>query len=106
MRLGNAEDARVASERIGADHRFVVSQLTDTIGESLSDTEGDSDTSTVGTADAVADSASVSEAHGGGGGRGRSGQNAFAPCGHFTASRPSDSSHSRGTSDSRSVTVG
>jgi hypothetical protein len=106
MRLGNADDARVASEQIGAEHRFVVSQLTDTIGESLTDTEGDSYTSTVGTADSVADSASVSETHGASSGRGRSRQDAFAPFGHFTASRSRDSSHSRGTSDSRSVTVG
>jgi hypothetical protein len=106
MRLGNADDARVASEQIGAEHRFVVSQLTDTVGESLTDTAGDSYTSTVGTADSVADSASVSETSGGSSGRGRSRQDAFAPFGHFTASRSNDSSHSRGTSDSRSITAG
>src|ERR1700746_2971986 len=98
MRLGNAEDARVASEQIGAEHRFVVSQLTDTIGESLTDTEGDSYTSTVGTAAPGADWGSVSATPGASSGRGPSLQDAFAPFGHFTASRSRDSSHSRGTS--------
>ena len=40
MRLGNAEEARAASEQIGSEHRFVVSQLTDTVGMSLTDTVG------------------------------------------------------------------
>jgi hypothetical protein len=106
MRLGNAEDARLASEQIGAEHRFVVSQLTDTVGLSVTDTAGDSYTSTVGTADSVADSLSVSDTYGRSAGRGRSRQDAFAPFGHFTASRSSDSSRSRGTSDSRSITAG
>jgi hypothetical protein len=105
MRLGNADDARAASEQIGAEHRFVISQLTDTVGASLTDTAGDSYTSTVGAADSVADSASVSDTYARSSGRGRSRQDAFAPFGHFNASRSSDSSHSRGTSDSRSVTA-
>ena len=46
MRLGNAEDARTASEQIGAEHRFVLTQLTDTVGTSVTDTGGDSYTST------------------------------------------------------------
>jgi hypothetical protein len=58
MRLGNADDARVASEQIGAEHRFVVSQLTDTVGTSVTDTTGDSYTSTVGDSGSVSDSAS------------------------------------------------
>ncbi len=106
MRLGNAEDARVASEQIGTEHRFVVSQLTDTVGSSLTDTVGDSYTSTVGTADSVADSASVSDTHGSQRGRGRSQPDGFAPFGHFTSSRSRDSSESHGTSDSRSITAG
>ena len=105
MRLGNADDARVASEQIGAEHRFVISQLTDTVGVSLTDTAGDSYTSTVGAADSVSDSASVSDTYARSSGRGRSRQDAFAPFGHFTASRSSDSSQSRGTSDSRSITA-
>jgi hypothetical protein len=106
MRLGNAEDARVASEQIGTEHRFVVSQLTDTVGTSVTDTVGDSYTSTVGTADSVADSASVSDSQGSSRGRGRTRQDAFAPFGHFSASQSRDSNASHGTSDSRSITAG
>ena len=60
MRLGNAGEAKAASEQIGTAHRFVVSQLTDTVGDSVSDTASYSYTSTVGTADSVAVSASAS----------------------------------------------
>ena len=38
MRLGNAEDAKAASEQIGTEHRFVLSQLTETIGTAVTDT--------------------------------------------------------------------
>ena len=72
MRLGNGDDARAASELIGTEHRFVVSQITDTVGTSLTDTWGDSYTSTVGTADSVAGSLSVGRNAGGSRGRGRS----------------------------------
>jgi hypothetical protein len=106
MRLGNAEDARVASEQIGTEHRFVISQLTDTVGTSVTDTGGDSYTSTVGTADSVADTASVSDSHGRSSGRGTARQDAFAPFGQVTGSRSADSSRSYGTSDSRSITEG
>jgi hypothetical protein len=106
MRLGNAQDARAASEQIGTEHRFVVSQLTDTIGTSLTDTAGDSYTSTVGTADSVADSVSVSETAGRSSGRGQTRQDAFAPFGHFSGSRSRDSSSSHAVSDSRSITAG
>jgi hypothetical protein len=106
MRLGNAEEARAASEQIGSEHRFVVSQLTDTVGVSLTDTGGDSYTSTVGTADSVADTASVSDTRGRSSGRGRSRQGSFAPLAPVTGSASRDSSRSRGTSDSRSITAG
>ena len=106
MRLGNADDARVASEQIGTEHRFVISQLTDTVGMSVTDTAGDSYTSTVGTADSVADTASVSDSQGRSSGRGTARQDAFAPFGHVTGSRSRDTSESHGTSDSRSVTAG
>jgi hypothetical protein len=79
MRLGNAPDAKLASEQIGTEHRFVLSQLTDTVGDSLTDTTGDSYTSTVGTADSVSDSVSVSVTSGRSRGRGRSRQGSFAP---------------------------
>src|SRR5260221_5832069 len=69
MRLGNGDDARAASELIGTEHRFVVGQLTDTVGTSVTDTLADSYTSTVGTSDSVADS--VTAARSSGGSRGR-----------------------------------
>ena len=106
MRLGNADDARVASEQIGTEHRFLVSQLTDTVGTSVTDTAGYSYTSTVGTADSVADSESVSDSYGSQRGRGRSRQDAFAPFGRVTGSTSKDASESHGTSDSRSITAG
>ena len=106
MRLGNAEDAKVASEQIGTEHRFVLSQLTETVGTSVTDTVGDSYTSTVGTADSVSTSVTTSETTGRSRGRGRSGESTVAPFGHsnWTASR--DRNYSSGTSDSESITEG
>ena len=81
MRLGNADDARAASEQIGTEHRFVVAQLTDTVGSSVSDTAGQAYTSTVGTASSAALSRSAGQSSGQSGGRGRSwaGSSPFAP---------------------------
>jgi hypothetical protein len=104
MRLGNAQDARFASEQIGTEHRFVLSQLTETVGTSVTDSVGASYTSTVGTADSVADTAGVSSTAGRSRGRGRRG--GFAPFGDFTGTASRDSSFSVGSSDSRSVTEG
>jgi hypothetical protein len=106
MRLGNAEDARVASEQIGTEHRFVLTQLTDTVGTSVTDTAGDSYTSTVGTADSVSGSATTSQTSGRSRGRSRSRESLAAPFGHETASRSGDRSYSSGTSDSESITEG
>jgi hypothetical protein len=106
MRLGNAEDAKVASEQIGTEHRFVLSQLTDTVGTSVTDTIGDSYTSTVGTADSVSTSATTSETAGGSRGRGRSGESGSAPFGHTNWTRSRDRNFSSGTSDSESITEG
>ncbi len=106
MRLGNAQDAKFASEQIGTEHRFVLSQLTDTVGTSMTDTVGDSYTSTVGTADSVAGSVSVSSTSGRSRGRGRSRQGTFAPFGDFTGTASRDASVSSGTSDSLSITEG
>ena len=105
MRLGNADDARAASEQIGTEHRFVVSQLTDTVGDSVSDTGSYSYTSTVGTADSVAVSASASQGRGRGRGHGQSwsGLGAFAP---RTASGHQESNWSEGISESLSWTGG
>jgi hypothetical protein len=106
MRLGNAQEAKAASEQIGTGHRFVLSQLTDTVGASLTDTGGDSYTSTIGTADSLADSVSVNESSGRSQSRGRSRAGGAGPFGNFTGSASRDTSHSAGTSDSRSLTAG
>jgi hypothetical protein len=105
MRLGNAEDAKVAAEQIGTQHRFVLSQLTDTVGASVSDTAADSYSSTVGTADSWAASVSRSETSGRSRGRGHttSGAAPFAP---RTGSGSREVSESQGTSDSESITEG
>ncbi|HEX9356952.1 MAG TPA: hypothetical protein VF933_24440, partial [Streptosporangiaceae bacterium] len=105
MRLGNAGEAKAASEQIGTAHRFVVSQLTDTVGDSVSDTASYSYTSTVGTADSVAVSASATQSSGRGRGHGRSwsGFGAFAP---RSASGHQESNWSEGFSESWSWTGG
>ena len=69
MRLGNAEDAKAASEQIGMAHRFVLSQLTETVGTSVTDTLGGSYTSTVGDSASAATSASDNESRSAGTGR-------------------------------------
>jgi hypothetical protein len=56
MRLGNAEDAKAASEQLGTEHRFVLSQLTETIGQSVTDTTGGTYTSTSGRTDSASTS--------------------------------------------------
>jgi hypothetical protein len=105
MRLGNADDAKAASEQIGTTHRFVVSQLTDTVGDSVSDTASYSYTSTVGTADSLAVSASASQGRGHGRGQGQSwsGFAAFAP---RTGSGHQERNWSEGVSESWSWTDG
>jgi hypothetical protein len=106
MRLGNAEDARAAAEQIGSEHRFVVSQLTDTLGNSLTDTVGGSYTSTVGIADSVADSRSATVTAGRSRGRGRTRPATFAPFAEGSGSASRDASSSVAVSDSRSITEG
>jgi hypothetical protein len=103
MRLGNAEDAKSASEQIGAQHRFVLSQLTDTVGASVSDTAGESYTSTVGTAQSASLSRSRSQSSGRGRGRSRPGGAPLAP---RPGSDSTEVSESRGTSDTGSLTDG
>ncbi len=94
MRLGNGDDAKAASELIGTEHRFVIGQLTDTVGTSFTDTWGDSYTSTVGTADSVSESFSISQERGGGSGSGRSYQGGFAPFGEYPNQRASEQNYS------------
>ena len=105
MRLGNAEDAKVAAEQIGTEHRFVLSQLTDTVGASVTGTSGWSYTSTVGTTDSVSASTSTSQTTGRSTGRGHTRAD-IAPFGERTASGSREQSTSTGTSDSESITEG
>jgi hypothetical protein len=105
MRLGNAEDAKAASEQIGSQHRFVLSQLTDTVGASVTDTAGDSYTSTVGTAQSVSVSRSNSQTSGHSRGRGRASPGG-APLAPRSGSDSTEASESAGTSDTGSLTDG
>jgi hypothetical protein len=106
MRLGNAADAKTASEQIGTEHRLVLSQLTDTVGTSVTDTTGGSYTSTVGTSDSVAQTSSVTGTSGRSRGRGSSRDSSFLPLSHGSQSRSSDSSHSTGYTESGAITEG
>jgi hypothetical protein len=105
MRLGNGDDARAASELIGTEHRFVVAQITDTVGTSLTDTSGGSYTSTAGTSESVADSMSESISRGGSRGRGR-GRHGIGPFGDFNSSSSRDLNYSLSESESVSLTAG
>jgi hypothetical protein len=106
MRLGNAEDAKAASEQIGTEHRFVLSQLTETIGTSVTDTTGVSYTSTVGESASVSASRSDTESVSRGSGRGRSADSSFLPLAGVSRSASTEKSTSRGISDSESLTEG
>jgi hypothetical protein len=103
MRLGNGEDAKAASEQIGMAHRFVLSQLTETVGTSVTDTLGDSYTSTVGDSSSTATSASTNESSSTG--TGRSSAPGVLPL-RAGGSRSSNRGTSRGTSESTSLTAG
>ena len=106
MRLGNAEDARLAADQIGTQHRFVVSQLTETVGASVTDTAGASYTSSVGSSESASDSGSVTHTAGRSLGRGRSRHGTLAPFADFTGSASRDVSESTAASDSTSITAG
>jgi hypothetical protein len=99
MRLGNAEEARAASEQIGSEHRFVLSQLTDTVGSSVTGTLSASYTRTVGTADSLSSSVSQSQSLGHSRGRGHSRAD-LAPFAPRTGSGHREVSSSVATSDS------
>ncbi len=98
MRLGNAEDAKAASEQLGTEHRFVLSQLTETIGLSVTDTTASAYTSTTGSVNSAATSRSVTEGSSRSTGHGHS--DAGSPL------LPSRATYSRSTQDSDSRSVG
>jgi len=95
MRLGNAEDAKAASEQLGTEHRLVLSQLTETIGLSVTDTTAASYTSTAGSTSSLAASWSASESATRSAGRGRTDQGVLP--------LPANVSHNAQTSDSVST---
>ena len=105
MRLGNAADAKAASEQLGTEHRFVLAQLTDTIGTSVGDTTGGSYTSTLGTSQSRSESSSASQTSGRSRSRGAS-RSSFLPLDPGTSSRGRDHSESSGFSETESLTTG
>jgi hypothetical protein len=106
MRLGNAEEAKAASEQIGSEHRFVVSQLTDTVGTSVTDTLGGSYTHTVGDSVSAAVSASDNVSTSDGTGYSRAPGAGVMPLGGGGRSRSAQAGTSQGTSESVSLTTG
>jgi hypothetical protein len=105
MRLGNAEDAQAASEQIGMAHRFVLSQLTETVGTSVTDSLGGSYTSTVGDSGSAAWSASDSESRSAGDGRTSPAGGGVLPLA-AGRSRSAQTGTSWGTTASTSLTTG
>ena len=105
MRLGNAEDAKAASEQLGTEHRFVLSQLTETIGVSVTDTTSSAYTSTTGSANTTATSWSQSEGLSRSTGHGRSDGSLLLPS-RASFSRSTQTSDSQNVSESESVSAG
>jgi hypothetical protein len=106
MRLGNAEEAKAASEQIGSEHRLVLSQLTETIGVSVTDTTGSAYTSTTGSANSTATSWSQSEGSSRSTGHGRSDGSLLLPSrASFSRSVQTGDSHSTSESESVSASV-
>ena len=103
MRLGNAEEAKAASEQIGTEHRFVLSQLTETVGVSVTDTTSSAYTSTTGSADSTATSWSESEGLSRSTGHGHSGS-LLLPS-QTSVSRSVQTGDSQSTSESESVST-
>lgn len=107
MRLGNADDARAASEQIGTEHRFVLSQLTETLGYSVTDTTAGSYTSTIGGTGSVSASRSAGSATSTASGRGHGGNNGPLPlAGQTSSSRSTQSGESHTESVSDTVSAG
>jgi hypothetical protein len=106
MRLGNAEDAKAASEQIGTEHRFVLSQLTETAGRSVTDTTAGSCTSTVGRTGSLTASRSASESFSRTAGHGRSEESSVLPLARRSASRNAQTSESLTAGAAESVSAG
>jgi hypothetical protein len=106
MRLGNAEDAKAASEQLGTEHRFVLSQLTETIGLSVTDTTGSSYTSTTGSVSSAATSRSTNEGSSRSAGHGRSDPGGSLLPSRSSFSRNVQASDSRSIGESDSISTG
>lgn len=106
MRLGNAEEAKAASEQIGTEHRFVLSQLTETVGRSVTDTTTGSYTSTLGLSGTRTRSRSESLGSARTTSRGRTEQGGPVPLGGAGTSRSDQASESWTISDAESVGTG
>ena len=106
MRLGNAEDAKAASEQLGTEHRFVLSQLTETIGRSVTDTTASAYTSTTGSVRSAAASWSTSEGSSRSTGHGHSDAGSRLLPAPATFSRTVQASDSQSTGESGSVSTG
>jgi hypothetical protein len=106
MRLGNAEDARAASEQIGTEHRFVLSQLTETVGGSVTDTTTGSYTSTAGQTGSMTTSHSTSMSASVGTGHGTSRERGVLPLARGTSSRSVQATDSRTDGEAESVSEG
>ncbi len=106
MRLGNAEDAKAASEQLGTEHRFVLSQLTETVGLSVTDTTAGTYTSTAGSVSSVAGSWSTSQGSTRGTGSGWTGQGGGPAPWPASFSRNVQASQSRSTGESESISAG
>jgi hypothetical protein len=104
MRLGNAEDAKAASEQIGAEHRFVLSQLTETVGVSVTDTTSSAYTSTTGEVNSTAASWSESDGTSRSTGHSRSGGGQLPW--RTGSSRSVQAGDSRSSTEGESVSVG
>ncbi len=104
MRLGNAEEAKAASEQIGTEHRFVLSQLTETIGVSVTDTTSSAYTSTTGSANSAATSWSQSQGRSRSTGHGHSDGSLLLPS-RASFSRSVQTGDSQGTTESESVSA-
>ena len=105
MRLGNAEDARAASEQLGTEHRFVLSQLTETVGVSVTDTTSSAYTSTTGSVSSTATSWSQSDGLSRSTGHGHSDGSLLLPS-RASFSRNVQTSDSQSISESESVSTG
>ena len=105
MRLGNAEDAKAASEQLGTEHRFVLSQLTETVGVSVTDTTSSAYTSTTGSVSSTATSWSQSDGLSRSTGHGHSDGGLLLPS-RASFSRNVQTNDSRSISESESVSTG